>query len=129
MAPAFLGRRQWTNGITPSKRGSPNKIERHQVQVHRAYSSDVVYTFSDNYFDWMYIDGNHLHEFVKKDLQLYYPKVKPGGYLTGDDYGVEGWWQNGVKTAVDDFVTQYGLALEAIGTQFLVRKSPGAANQ
>ena len=86
------------------------QIERHQVQVHRAYSSDVVYTFSDNYFDWMYIDGNHLHEFVKKDLQLYYPKVKPGGYLTGDDYGVEGWWKNGVKTAVDDFVTQYGLA-------------------
>ena len=51
----------------------------------------------------VYIDGNHLYEFVKGDLEVYWSKVKSGGYIAGDDYGVRGWWQNGVTKAVDEF--------------------------
>jgi hypothetical protein len=98
------------------------EIKRKRVQVHRAYSSVAVTSFPDDYFDWVYIDGNHLDEFVRKDLELYYPKVKSGGYLTGEDYGVEGWWKNGVQTAVDDFVRTRGLKFELIETQFVFRK-------
>ena len=42
------------------------------------------------YFDWIYIDGNHTYEYVKQDLEGYRPKVKPGGYMAGDDYGTKG---------------------------------------
>ena len=100
------------------------RIRRKQVAVHRGYSSDIVNEFSDDYFDWIYIDGNHLYDYVKQDLELYYPKVKPGGYITGDDYGVEGWWSNGVQKAVDEFVGQRScrLRLELIGTQFIIRR-------
>ncbi|MFP4121478.1 TylF/MycF/NovP-related O-methyltransferase [Coleofasciculus sp.] len=53
------------------------------------------------------MDGNHLYEFVKKDLETYYPKVKTGGYITGDDYGAtQKWWEDGVKKAVDEFRSQ-----------------------
>lgn len=74
-----------------------------QVIIHRSYSSDVLRQFSNNYFDWIYIDGNHLYEYVKADLGLSLQKVKIGGYIAGDDYRNGAWWQGGVKQAVDEF--------------------------
>jgi methyltransferase family protein len=38
-----------------------------------------------HYFDWIYVDGDHQYEAVKKGLESYLPKVKPGGFITGDD--------------------------------------------
>jgi hypothetical protein len=99
------------------------EIETGQVQIHRALSSDVVGDFPDLYFDWIYIDGNHLYEYVKQDLELYRPKVKTGGYVVGDDYGNKGYWENGVQRAVDEFVSQRSdLTLEVRSTQFIICK-------
>ncbi|CAA9224545.1 MAG: hypothetical protein AVDCRST_MAG93-600 [uncultured Chloroflexia bacterium] len=100
------------------------EIRAGQVQVHRSYSDAASEEFADSYFDWIYIDGNHLYEFVKKDLKLYYPKVKTDGYITGDDYGAQNWWENGVQKAVDEFVSQRPeLTLEVSGRQFVIKKS------
>jgi hypothetical protein len=94
-----------------------------RVQVHRNPSSEVHEAFEDSYFDWVYVDGNRLYEYVKQDLELYYPKVKAGGYLTGDDYGVRGFWGNGVQKAVDEFVSRTpGVTLKVQGTQFIIKK-------
>jgi hypothetical protein len=79
-------------------------ISRDVVHLHRATSQEAYSKFKDDYFDWIYIDGNHLYEFVKQDLNNYYPKVKTGGYITGDDYGSSGWWKDGVRQAVDEFI-------------------------
>lgn len=99
------------------------EIATDQVRIHRNLSDEISDEFEDSYFDWIYIDGNHLYEYVKQDLELYYPKVKDGGYLTGDDYGIEGWWENGIQKAVDEFVSQSPeLILEVKGTQFIIRK-------
>lgn len=35
--------------------------------------------------DFIYIDGNHEYEFVKKDIELYCPKLKKGGIIAGHD--------------------------------------------
>jgi cephalosporin hydroxylase len=35
--------------------------------------------------DILYIDGNHKEEVSSKDVMLYLPKVKPGGYIWMDD--------------------------------------------
>jgi len=71
----------------------------------------------------IYIDGNHLYEFVKQDLELYYRTVKEGGLITGDDYGDGGWWQGGVKKAVDEFVAKgFVEAIEIKGGQFILKK-------
>jgi hypothetical protein len=80
-----------------------------RVVIHRKSSLDVV--FPNGYFDWVYIDGNHSYDAVVGDLEYYYPLVKSGGYLCGDDYGWED-AQGGPKPAVDEFVAKYGLKLE-----------------
>jgi len=99
------------------------QCEKSSVVMHRGYSSDVVEDFQDGYFDWIYIDGDHQYRFVKQDLNLYYPKVKKGGFVTGDDYGHEGWWDNGVQKAVDEFVVQRkDVHFEVRGGQFIIQK-------
>ena len=93
------------------------------VVVHRTASGEAAGNFVDGYFDWIYIDGNHLYEFVMGDLESYAPKVKAGGYIAGDDYGVEGWWKDGVTRAVDEFAAR-GDYVKKLGSagQFLLRK-------
>lgn len=94
------------------------------VEIHRNFSDVAAGEFEHDYFDWVYIDGNHLYEYVKQDLELYFPKVKAGGYLAGDDYGVRGWWENGVQKAIDEFVSQKpNTTLEVKASQFLIRKT------
>jgi hypothetical protein len=93
------------------------------ITVHRGYSTDVLEQFPDGYFDWVYIDGNHLYDFVKADLELSFRKVKAGGYITGDDYGEGGWWDGGVKKAVDEFGQGDNVELvELRNGQFIFKK-------
>jgi hypothetical protein len=80
------------------------EIEAGTVVVHRAESAAVLASLPDQYFDWVYIDGNHLYEYVRQDLEWSVRKTKVGGLVTGDDYRDGGWWDGGVKKAVDEFV-------------------------
>jgi len=75
-----------------------------RVRIHRGDSNAVLAEFPEDYFDWAYIDGNHRYEFVTADLALCVEKVKPGGYIAGDDYTDRGWWQQDIVRAVDEFV-------------------------
>jgi hypothetical protein len=69
------------------------------VVVVRMKSENAVSMFENDYFDYVYIDGEHSYAAVTRDLANYFPKVKVGGYLIGDDYG----W-TGVMPAVQDFL-------------------------
>jgi hypothetical protein len=94
-----------------------------QVKVHRGYSTDVLKQFPDEYFDWVYIDGNHLYEYVKADLELSLRKVKQSGYITGDDYTEGGWWKGGVKKAVGEFLQNGAIQLVSLrNRQFILQK-------
>jgi hypothetical protein len=93
------------------------------LRLHRSPSSDTYLQFVDEYFDWIYIDGNHLYECVKQDLELFSPKIRPGGYITGDDYTRQGWWHDGVRKAVDEFVAGGHAEMTLIaGNQFILQK-------
>lgn len=99
------------------------EISSGKVVMHRKLSETAVKDFPDEYFDWIYIDGDHQYEFVKKDLELFYPRVKSGGLITGDDYDDAGWWQGGVKKAVDEFLRTGKVKLIKIKkNQFVLRK-------
>ncbi len=97
------------------------EIESGIVEVHRGDSAEVLTGFPDESLDWIYIDGNHLYEFVRRDLELAFAKVKPGGLITGDDYRGGSWWQGGVKRAVDEFAARANL-VEVRNGQFIFRR-------
>lgn len=50
----------------------------------RKMSSDAINDIPNN-IDFVYIDGNHKYEFVKKDMELYWDKLRLGGSLGGHD--------------------------------------------
>lgn len=52
----------------------------------KGLSCDVVHTFSNETMDFVYIDANHAYEYVKQDMDIWWPKVKPGGMLCGHDF-------------------------------------------
>jgi hypothetical protein len=56
--------------------------------------------FKNESIDGIFIDAAHEYEAVKEDLELWYPKVKSGGYFCGHDYSA-GW--PGVVQAVNEF--------------------------
>jgi hypothetical protein len=94
------------------------------VEVHRRPSTEAAASIADGSLDWVYIDGNHLYEFVKQDLDAYFPKVKSGGIISGDDYGIEGWWKDGVTRGVDEFVARGAVQPIAFrNRQFVLRKT------
>jgi hypothetical protein len=94
------------------------------VVMHRSWSADAATEFEDEYFDWIYIDGDHSYEGVIGDLRAFTPKVKRGGLITGDDYGRRGWWGDGVEKAVDEHVADGSCTLEWIrGKQFALRRT------
>jgi cephalosporin hydroxylase len=59
--------------------------------------------------DFVFIDANHEYEYVTQDIRLYWPKIKPGGFICGHDYGGG---HPGVIEAVDDFFMPLGLTIE-----------------
>ncbi len=59
--------------------------------------------------DFAYINGQHMYIFVKKGIQRWYPKVKPGGVFGGHDYNPN--VTDGVVKAVDEFVEANNLEL------------------
>ena len=52
-------------------------------------SLSAAATFADGHFDWLYIDARHTYDAVMADLRAWWPKLRPGGLLSGDDYGDE----------------------------------------
>lgn len=91
------------------------------VHIHREASADAVSAFPDEYFDWVYLDGNHQYDFVKNDLESFCRKTKSNGLIAGDDYGRRNW--PGVTQAVDEFVAE-GLCDVVLikDSQFILRK-------
>lgn len=62
--------------------------------------------------DFVYDDGNHQYEFVKQNIESYFPKIKEGGIIGGHDisngYSYE---HNGVVQAVIEFAFEHHLQL------------------
>jgi predicted O-methyltransferase YrrM len=64
-------------------------------------SDDAHSSIKDDYYDFIYIDGLHTYDQVKKDITNYLPKIKKGGFIGGHDYHTN--WQ-GVMDAINELV-------------------------
>lgn len=116
----------------------------------RSLAEDVVDLFQDESLDYIYIDANHAYDYVKQDIELWYPKLKKGGLFAGHDYlnldyydkdspfaenGKDKhiYWNDGtygglfgVNPAVDEFCKKNGYVLnltsEWIASWYLIKK-------
>lgn len=96
------------------------------VMVHRGYSSHVLANFPDNYFDWVYIDGDHQYSAVRCDLEIAHRVVKPYGIIAGDDYHANGWWGDDVMRAVNEKIqTRLFEVVRIEGGQYMLRNTKG----
>ena len=101
------------------------EIEVETVVIHRERSEEALKALPDGQLDWIYLDGDHTFPVVLSDLRLAREKVRRGGYISGDDYGIGGWWGNGINNALHCFLAECeGRVLldVVVGSQFLLRR-------
>jgi hypothetical protein len=63
-----------------------SEIDAGVVHLHEGDSSTILQGFPDAYFDFIYIDGDHTYDGVKRDIQAARGKVNESGYLLFNDY-------------------------------------------
>lgn len=71
------------------------KLSKYNVEFIKEKSDDAIIPKCE----FIYIDGDHSKEQVKKDLDKYWKMVKDGGMLAGDDWEMEGVW----RSVIDKF--------------------------
>lgn len=86
-----------------------------KVNIRRGYSHVEVPKLEDEFFDLIYIDGNHEPEYVLEDAVNAFRKLKVGGYMIFDDYGWGG--ENMTQRGIDAFMNGYHKRIEKIGLQ------------
>jgi len=70
------------------------------VHTIKSKSIEASSMFEDESIDFIFIDGAHDYKSVLDDITSWYPKIKPGGLICGDDYAP--CWQE-VRDAVDEY--------------------------
>jgi hypothetical protein len=81
------------NGVYGDAMNSIRGLEDRGVMIRctSEVGSDI---FADESLDFAYIDANHAYSFVKQDIDLWWPKVKKGGWLCGHDFLKIDWWND-----------------------------------
>lgn len=73
-----------------------------RYKILRGLSWEMANEIEDNSLDFVFIDADHEHSSVIKDIKAWTPKLKPGGMLCGHDIHFDG-----VKTAVELLIPNY----------------------
>ncbi|MBU2582177.1 MAG: class I SAM-dependent methyltransferase [Alphaproteobacteria bacterium] len=79
-----------------------------RVVKHEGLTHQVMATFEDGFFDWVYIDADHSYSGALRDAEASAPKVRPGGYLIFNDFAhIDPYLgRYGVHCAVVDFMEE-----------------------
>lgn len=88
-----------------------------RCRIHRRTSRQAAEQIADRSLDFAYLDSRHYREAVTEDLELWAPKIRPGGILAGHDY-LDGVLPSGifeVKSAVDAWACKNNRAVTCSG--------------
>jgi hypothetical protein len=79
---------------------------KNKITPIRGFSHEKIPDFPNDYFDIIYIDGNHNPEYIMEDAVLSFRKLKSGGILIFDDYNSN---ENDLNTkhGIDSFISSY----------------------
>lgn len=106
-------------------------IAAQRVRIHRAASAEAMASLEESSVDFVYVDGDHLYEGVRADLEAAFRATKPGGLICCDDYQLGAWWGDGVVRAVHQFLSERPVVIRSKrDSQVVMRKlSPAAAGR
>ena len=69
------------------KRTAIRRLAEYEDKIKFIFKSDIdAVDDVPNDLDFVYVDGNHDYKYVKRDIELYYSKVKVGGIFGGHDF-------------------------------------------
>jgi len=77
--------------------------EENRIVYYKDYSYSVIPKLQDEYYDLIYVDGNHESFAVLEDGVNSFRKLKPGGWLIFDDY----YFSESTKLGIDSFLNCY----------------------
>ena len=100
-----------------------NSGVKHKIIINRGHSNLEIPKFEDEFFDIIYIDGNHEPEYVLEDAVLSFRKLKKNGIMIFDDYGWGG--PDLTQKGIDGFLSGYHKRIKYLGeqgTQVFVKK-------
>ena len=97
--------------------GFKKNVETHippeKLNVYQNFSHKVLPYLEDEFFDLIFIDGNHEPDYVLEDGVLSFRKLKKGGVLILDDYDFQG--HDYTKRGIDCFMSAYRDKFKYIG--------------
>jgi hypothetical protein len=82
-------------------------IENGVVHLKKGLSWDMLSEFSDNFFDFVYLDAAHDYDSVRNDVMVLLNKIKNGGYIQFNDftfYNTHSLIEYGVVQVVSEFL-------------------------
>jgi predicted O-methyltransferase YrrM len=100
------------NGFLKNINNSPHK---NKIIIDRGYSNKQLLKYDDNFFDIIYIDGNHEPEYVLEDAVLSFRKLKKDGVMIFDDYGWGG--PDLTQRGIDAFISGYYKRIKVLGNE------------
>lgn len=85
--------------------------ENKNVEIIKEFSKNAAKQIPDESLDFIYVDGDHTYEGVCLDFDLFYSKIKPFGFIYGDDYTDRHWFGTGVIDALHKQLYEKNLRL------------------
>ncbi len=95
---------------------APQELERITGLRCMGWQAALVAATMQGSVDFVFIDGDHRYEGVRKDIDAWYPIVRSGGVIAGHDYTHE---FPGVLQAVKE---RFPRGVETRGTSWIARK-------
>lgn len=97
-----------------------DEIKNGRISMHKGDDLQILGTFPDEYFDWVYIDTTHQYEQTLRELHACSKKVKIGGYVCGHEYSdnsISRRYGFGVIRAVDQFIRETGWSFKYLTSE------------
>ena len=86
------------------------------VNIIKGHSNQVLKQISLDKFDYVFLDGGHKYETVKRDLEFLTKVINNNGTILCDDYNLT--YAPGVKKAIDEYVHDKKLNLKILHSRF-----------
>ena len=100
-----------------------NSGAKDKIIIKQGYSNVEILKLEDDFFDIIYVDGNHEPEYVLEDAVLSFRKLKNNGIMIFDDYGWGG--PDLTQKGIDGFLNGYHKRIKYLGetiTQVFIQK-------